>query len=288
MKTIDSSAELTAYLADIKAGGSTVAFVPTMGNLHAGHLSLVQQAKLRANIVVVSIFINPKQFGANEDLASYPRTLQEDLKQLDALQTDVVFTPNDKDIYPEGVQSHTVVTVPELTDVLCGASRPGHFDGVSTVVCKLLNVVKPDVALFGEKDLQQLLLIKKMVRDLAMGIEIVGIATARADDGLALSSRNGYLSADQRTKAPALYRELERIHEAITAGRRDFDTLCREAVQRLTKTGFKPDYVEVRRRSDLASAQAEDTEVAIFGAASLGSTRLIDNRQVDLSTASTR
>ena len=282
MQVITDNEQLSAHTHQLKALGGNIAFVPTMGNLHAGHLALVRAAKHLATTVIVSIFVNPKQFAANEDLSAYPRTLEADMEHLDHLGADVVFTPSEHAIYPEGVETLTTVSVPGLTDVLCGASRPGHFDGVSTVVCKLLNVVSPDVAVFGEKDLQQLLLIQKMVRDLAMAIEIVGIPTVRADDGLALSSRNSYLTADERIIAPALYETLQQLSGAIKAGRRDYSALCDHAREQLNKQRFQVDYLEIRRCSDLMSADHNDTQLALFVAATLGSTRLIDNVQINL------
>ena len=283
MNIVSSSAELLEQSRQFAAAGARVAFVPTMGNLHAGHLSLVQRGLEVADVVVVSIFVNPLQFGANEDLDAYPRTLAEDTEQLERVGAHLLFTPSVDVIYPEGMDRHTKVLVPELTGTLCGASRPGHFDGVTTVVCKLLNLVAPQVALFGEKDLQQLLIIQKMVRDLALPIDIEGVPTARADDGLALSSRNNYLNPTQRATAPRLQQELQAIAAAIKSGSRDFEGLCAEAQTRLEAVGFERDYLVVRRRTDLQPAKPLDTELAIFAAAKLGSTRLIDNLQLTVS-----
>jgi pantoate--beta-alanine ligase len=243
---------------------------------------LVDHAKSCCDAVVVSIFVNPKQFGPNEDLEAYPRTLEADLAQLEARATALVFTPTTDDIYPQGVNAHTTVSVPGLTDVLCGASRPGHFDGVSTVVCKLLNMVAPDVAVFGQKDLQQLLLIKKMATDLAMPVSIVGMPTSRASDGLALSSRNGYLSAPERRIAPRLFQTLTAVCSEILKGERHFDTLCHKHRKTLTEAGFTVDYLEIRRCSDLALASTDDKHIGVFVAAKLGQTRLIDNIQLEL------
>ena len=283
MDVVSSITALDQHLAQFDEADARVAFVPTMGNLHAGHLSLVQRGLELADVVVVSIFVNPLQFGANEDLGAYPRTLAEDIALLEGLGAHLLFTPTVDVIYPEGMERHTKVLVPgALTNTLCGASRPGHFDGVTTVVCKLLNLVSPDIALFGEKDLQQLLVIQKMVRDLALPVTIVGVPTVRAEDGLALSSRNHYLSTKQREIAPKLQQELRSLAKAINEGERDFDRLCEATQNRLNDVGFERDYLEIRRRADLAPAQPDDRELAIFVAAKLGTTRLIDNLQITL------
>ena len=261
----------------LRAERKTIGFVPTMGGLHEGHLSLVRHAKSVADVVVVSIFINPLQFGANEDLDAYPRMLEDDLQQLEQLDTDVVFTPSPETMYPHGLDAQTKVLVPDLTKVLCGASRPGHFDGVSTVVCKLLNMVGPDTAVFGQKDLQQLLIIKRLVADLALPVRVIGHPTTREADGLAMSSRNTYLNEDQRAIAPTLYQSLSEAAEAIKSGSREYPALEESALTRLEQAGFAPDYVEIRRSTDLIKATETDKDIAIFGAARLGTTRLIDN-----------
>jgi len=261
----------------LRAERKTIGFVPTMGGLHEGHLSLVRHAKSVADVVVVSIFINPLQFGANEDLDAYPRMLEDDLQQLEQLDTDAVFTPSPETMYPLGLDAQTKVLVPDLTTVLCGASRPGHFDGVSTVVCKLLNMVSPDTAVFGQKDLQQLLIIKRLVADLALPVEVIGHPTAREADGLAMSSRNTYLNEDHRAIAPALYQSLSEAAEAIKNGCRDYPALEKSAWAKLKEAGFAPDYIEIRRSADLVRATQVDQDIAIFGAARLGTTRLIDN-----------
>ena len=273
---------LRQTLQDYRTAGQTVAFVPTMGNLHAGHLSLVHRAANLADRVVVSIFVNPMQFGPNEDLDAYPRTLEADLAQLKAAGVALVFTPQPEHIYPEGIDAHTKVSVPGLTNVLCGASRPGHFDGVTSVVCKLFSLVAPNVAVFGEKDLQQLLIIKKMVHDLALPVAIEGVATARDDDGLALSSRNGYLTPEERAIAPGLRQTLTAMGAAISAGERNYHALCQAHSTHLKSQGFNPDYLEIRCRATLALADANTHQLAIFAAATLGSTRLIDNIQLNL------
>ena len=282
MDVVTTTQTLSEHLARFDEAGARIAFVPTMGNLHDGHLSLVSRGLEIADVVVVSIFVNPMQFGPNEDLDAYPRTLAEDIAKLETVGAHLLFTPTADIIYPDGLDAHTRVSVPGLTGVLCGASRPGHFDGVTTVVCKLLNLVAPDVALFGEKDLQQLQVIRKMVTDLALPIVIEGVAIARAEDGLALSSRNGYLSEQERTVAPLLQQTLREIAQQIEQGERDYDKLSVAGLATLESSGFKRDYLEIRRRSDLALAGPNDKQIAIFGAAKLGQTRLIDNIQIDL------
>ena len=277
MKLFDQPGALRKQLNHLRAQGKTIGFVPTMGGLHEGHLSLVRHAKSLADVVVVSIFINPLQFGANEDLDAYPRMLEDDLQQLEQLRTDLVFTPTPDTMYPRGLEAQTKVLVPDLTTVLCGASRPGHFDGVSTVVCKLLNMLSPNTAVFGQKDLQQLLIIKRLVSDLALPVEVVGHPTAREADGLAMSSRNTYLDKNQRAMAPALYQSLSEAAEAIKNGSRDYPALEKGALTTLEEAGFAPDYVEIRRSTDLIRATHADKEIAILGAARLGTTRLIDN-----------
>ena len=278
MHTANTLSELHTARAHLSG---RVAFVPTMGNLHAGHMSLVERGLQLADQVIVSIFVNPLQFGPNEDLDAYPRTLEADLAQLKAAGTALVFTPTPAVMYPDGLPAHARVSVPGLTDVLCGASRPGHFDGVTTVVCKLLNLIAADIALFGEKDLQQLLIIKKMVNDLAIPVDIQSVPTARAADGLALSSRNGYLSAAERDSAPLLQQQLRWIADQLKSTSTSVSTLCEQAKNCLVAGGFEPDYLEARCRSDLRLANDSDTDIAIFAAAKLGKTRLIDNIQVD-------
>ena len=260
--------ELRAYLAQRRAG-KRLAFVPTMGNLHAGHLKLIEVARRLADMVVVSIYVNPLQFGANEDLDSYPRTPVEDCTALEAQGGELLFMPGDKEMYPRGRAAQTFVEVPVLSDVLCGASRPGHFRGVATVVNRLFNLVQPDLALFGKKDYQQLLVIRLMVSDLGMPVEIVGVDTVRESDGLAMSSRNSYLSAAERAEAPRLQRVLQDV-----VGKR---ISPEKAIVVLADAGWKPDYVEVRRRSDLAKPQAGERELVVLAAARIGATRLIDN-----------
>jgi pantoate--beta-alanine ligase len=277
VKIFDQPGMMREQLDHLRAESKTIGFVPTMGGLHEGHLSLVRQAKSVADAVVVSIFINPLQFGANEDLDAYPRKLEDDLQQLEQLDTDMVFTPTPDTMYPLGLEAQTKVLVPDLTTVLCGASRPGHFDGVSTVVCKLFNIVGPNTAVFGQKDLQQLLIIKRLVADLALPVTVIGHPTTREADGLAMSSRNTYLNEDQRAIAPTLYQSLSEAVEAIKNGSRDYPALEKGALTTLEKAGFAPDYIEIRRSTDLIRATEADEDIAIFGAARLGTTRLIDN-----------
>ncbi len=262
--------------------GHSVAFVPTMGNLHQGHLKLVDEARQRADKVIVSIFVNPMQFGANEDLAKYPRTLAEDCAGLTDHQADAVFTPTPEQIYPKGLDVQTAVDVPFIGDNHCGASRPGHFRGVSTIVTKLFNLVQPDIALFGKKDYQQLAVIRALTIDLSFPIEIIGIDTERAADGLALSSRNGYLSAEQRATAPLIYQQLQWLAEQIRGqqGTSDFRALEQQVRETLSQAGFRPDYVNICQRHNLELANDLNSPLVILLAAYLGTTRLIDNLEV--------
>lgn len=255
----------------------TIALVPTMGNLHQGHLSLVEKAKQYADIVVVSIFVNPLQFGENEDLDSYPRTLQEDQEKLQACGANYLFTPNVEEIYPFGQAQQTQVSVPGISAHHCGASRPGHFDGVSTVVCKLLNIVQPDVALFGEKDFQQLAVIRKMVADLCMPIQIISVETCRDSSGLALSSRNNYLNVTERNIAPLLFETLQHCKAAILAQQDSTQAIRQKAVETLENKGFKVDYFNIADAQNLEDVNPNTESVVILVAAFLGNTRLIDN-----------
>jgi len=252
-----------------------------MGNLHAGHLALVEQAHHHADAVVASIFVNPMQFAAHEDLSTYPRTLEADFTALETAGVDLVFTPSDGEIYPEGSASHTAIHVPSLGDALCGKDRPGHFDGVCTVVYKLFQLVGPDIAVFGEKDLQQFLIIKKMVADLSLPIDIQSGATQRAEDGLALSSRNQYLSASERALAPSLWQTWQRCGAALTATPRKLPASIIDAAKvALEQAGFKVDYLELRELSTLQLVDNLNQDCALFVAARLGDTRLIDNIQL--------
>jgi pantoate--beta-alanine ligase len=257
-----------------------IAFVPTMGNLHEGHLQLVREARQRAERVVVSLFVNPMQFGPQEDFDNYPRTLEQDRALLWDVEADLLFAPGVEVLYPHGQRGHTEVRVPGLSEQLCGAQRPGHFTGVATVVCKLFNLVQPDVALFGEKDFQQLLVIRRMVEDLAMAVEVIAVATVREESGLARSSRNRYLTAEQRIQAALLYQTLQWLAGRLRQGGRDWGHLEHEACERLAAAGFQPDYVSVRRAADLAQPERQDQELVVLAAARLGAARLIDNLRV--------
>lgn len=284
MNTVKTVRELRAAIAGARSKGKRIAFVPTMGNLHSGHVALVEKAGQRADFVVTSIFVNPLQFGPTEDLSRYPRSLAADQEKLIEAGCDLLFHPDLEDIYPDGMHGQTLVNVPIASDGLCGSSRPGHFEGVATVVCKLFNMVQPDLAIFGEKDFQQLAVIRKLVRDLNMSIQIMGEPTVRAEDGLALSSRNNLLTEKQRDSAPALYACLCDIASAIQGGERDFDKLTSKGKTALRKAGFRPDYLEVREAESLRSATAEDQQLVILAAAFLGKTRLIDNLQINLAS----
>jgi pantoate--beta-alanine ligase len=280
MRIVHAIAELRARVAAWKRAGERVAFVPTMGNLHRGHIRLVERARELAPRTVASIFVNPTQFGPGEDFAAYPRTLAEDSRQLEAAGLDLLFAPGVAEVYPRPLERMTQVTVPELPAVLCGASRPTHFLGVTTVVSKLFNMAQPDVAVFGEKDWQQLVIIRRMATDLDLPVEIVGLPTVREPDGLALSSRNGYLSAEERAVAPALHATLRATAERLRAGGRDYAALEAAAKGELAAAGFRPDYFEIRRPDDLRRPAAGDVELRIFAAAWLGRARLIDNLAV--------
>ncbi|MCF5656008.1 pantoate--beta-alanine ligase, partial [Pseudomonas poae] len=255
----------------------------TMGNLHDGHATLVTKAAQQADFVVASIFVNPLQFGANEDLDKYPRTLAADQERLLQAGCNLLFAPTVEEMYPEGMSGQTRVSVPHVSEGLCGASRPGHFEGVATVVSKLFNMVQPDIAVFGQKDYQQLAVIRAMVHDLNMPIQIIGEPTVRAEDGLALSSRNGFLSEQERAIAPVLYRSLSHIAAAIKAGDHDFASLRAEQVRQIEAAGLRLDYLEVRQGVHLRPATAQDQDIVILVAAFLGSTRLIDNLHLNLS-----
>ena len=285
MQFIESLNTLRELRQSWRSAGHTVAFVPTMGNLHDGHLDLVKRAKTLADKVVVSIFVNPMQFGANEDLDAYPRTLDADRSKLEAHDVDALFFPAVDDVYPRGLSEQTFVEVPGISDLLCGASRPGHFRGVATIVCKLFNMVQPDVACFGEKDFQQLQVIRTMVEDLSMPINIVGVPTRRQEDGLAMSSRNGYLSAEQRTTATQIYAAMEQMRAAICARQDSYADIERKASQSLMAAGLKPEYVTIRNARNLQPAEPGDYQLVILMAAFMGTTRLIDNMQITLDQA---
>ncbi|EIH7141701.1 pantoate--beta-alanine ligase [Escherichia coli] len=282
MLIIETLPLLRQQIRRLRMEGKRVALVPTMGNLHDGHMKLVDEAKARADVVVVSIFVNPMQFDRPEDLARYPRTLQEDCEKLNKRKVDLVFAPSVKEIYPNGTETHTYVDVPGLSTMLEGASRPGHFRGVSTIVSKLFNLVQPDIACFGEKDFQQLALIRKMVADMGFDIEIVGVPIMRAKDGLALSSRNGYLTAEQRKIAPGLYKVLSSIADKLQAGERDLDEIITIAGQELNEKGFRADDIQIRDADTLLEVSVTSKRAVILVAAWLGDARLIDNKMVEL------
>ncbi|AKF19107.1 pantoate--beta-alanine ligase [Escherichia coli] len=282
MLIIETLPLLRQQIRRLRMEGKLVALVPTMGNLHDGHMKLVDEAKARADVVVVSIFVNPMQFDRPEDLARYPRTLQEDCEKLNKRKVDLVFAPSVKEIYPNGTETHTYVDVPGLSTMLEGASRPGHFRGVSTIVSKLFNLVQPDIACFGEKDFQQLALIRKMVADMGFDIEIVGVPIMRAKDGLALSSRNGYLTAEQRKIAPGLYKVLSSIADKLQAGERDLDEIITIAGQELNEKGFRADDIQIRDADTLLEVSETSKRAVILVAAWLGDARLIDNKMVEL------
>ena len=268
-------ASLRAALADARR----VAFVPTMGNLHDGHLDLMRKARQHADVVVASIFVNRLQFGPREDFDKYPRTFENDCAHLSAAGVDHLFAPDEKEMYPTPQRYH-VIPDPAHTDILEGAVRAGHFGGVATVVLKLFNIVQPQVALFGKKDYQQLMVLSNMVRELALPVEVLAGDTVRADDGLALSSRNGYLSAAERARAPLLHQLLCRIRDAVRAGDHDLLKLETDALDALAAAGWQPDYIAVRRRADLQPPVHMDDALVVLAAAKLGQTRLIDNLEI--------
>ena len=282
MQLIDDILELREIRRTWQLSAKVIAFVPTMGNLHQGHLNLVREAKKHADIVVVSIFVNPMQFGPDEDLDAYPRTLENDKKLLQDLGVDALFMPKVKDIYARGLEQQTFVEVPGLSYMICGASRPGHFRGVATIVCKLFNMVQPNLAFFGEKDFQQLQVIKAMVTDLSMNLKVFGVATSREDDGLAMSSRNQYLNDSERKLAPTLYNKMQQMAAEIKAGRRDFSTLTQTYLSQLAELDFHPDYLELRSVETLLPPSHEDKHLVLLAAAFLGKTRLIDNLQISI------
>ncbi len=277
MQVSSSKEEMQEYIQEWRHNDEHIALVPTLGNLHSGHISLVEQARRHAERVVVSVYVNPTQFGDEEDFEDYPRTLERDTRRLKQIGADVLFVPADETVYPFGHECATVVSVPGLTENFCGASRPGHFDGVTTVIARLFALVQPDVAVFGQKDYQQQLVIRYMAEDLGLPIRIISAKTVREDDGLAMSSRNQYLSDDERAKAPQLYAALSKIGSALQSGERNFEDLERSAVERLKKAGFEIEYVAVRRAQNLAIPDRDCDELVVLAAAHLGNARLIDN-----------
>lgn len=280
MQIIHTISELRAALKN----QASIAFVPTMGNLHAGHITLVEVAKQHTTCVVISIFVNPLQFGKNEDLASYPRTLEADCDKLKQIGANFVFAPNVQEMYPDfdgnDLNQSMTITPPTIASELCGAVRPGHFAGVATVVMKLFNIVQPNVAVFGKKDYQQLFIIRELVRQFNLNIEIIGVDTMREADGLAMSSRNGYLTPMQRGEAPRLHKALKLVAEAIQKGNRDFTAIEQQTTQFLTQLGWIVDYISIRSAKTLLSPNAHDHTLIVLGAAKLGSTRLIDNLEI--------
>jgi pantoate--beta-alanine ligase len=263
-------------------GGQKIGFVPTMGNLHDGHLALIKQAKQTNEIVVCSIFVNALQFGLNEDWDKYPRTYDSDCEKLDQEGCDYLFYPEDGEMYPNGLDTQSRVICPTMTDVLCGASRPGHFEGVTTVVSKLFNIVQPDEAIFGIKDYQQLAVIKRMTEDLCLPVKIISAPIHRESDGLAMSSRNSYINEDERPKVKVLKQVLELIAQQIKAGNLEFTQLEMEAKKRIESEGFKADYVTISNSKTLESAAVDDREITILGAMYTDSARLIDNISINL------
>jgi pantoate--beta-alanine ligase len=280
MERADTVEAVRAQVRAWHEAGQRVALVPTMGNLHAGHGSLLAAAHNRADRVIASIFVNPLQFGPTEDYSQYPRTPDEDAELLQTGRCDLLFSPSVTELYPPHGTQPTLVTVRGLSTILCGQFRPGHFDGVATVVAKLLGIVGPDVAVFGQKDYQQFMVIRRMALDLAIPVEIVGAPTVRAPDGLTLRSRNRYLSAEERARAPAIHTALQAAVRRIEAGDRDFVAIGRTGWQALEQAGMRPDYFEVRAADDLGLPGADTRELVVLTAAHLGRARLIDNLQV--------
>ena len=277
MQTVSETDELQELRREWGSAGDHIALIPTMGNLHRGHLSLVQLAREHAEKVVVSIFVNPTQFGDGEDFNDYPRTLDRDKRRLVRAGADMLYVPAVETLYPFGVDNATLVSVPALSRDFCGEFRPGHFDGVSSVVTRLFGLVRPDAAVFGQKDYQQQLIIRRMTEDLSLRIRIVTGQTVREDDGLALSSRNQFLTDEERAVAPRLYSTLQKIGTALQAGKRNFEELEAQAVESLTQAGFNSDYVSIRRAENLAVPDRDCDDLVVFAAGTLGAARLIDN-----------
>ena len=277
MQEISTTAALREQLSEWRHSGDHIALVPTMGNLHDGHLSLVSVARGHAERVVVSIFVNPTQFGEGEDFEDYPRSLERDKRRLKRLNTDLMFVPDIETMYPFGIDNATSVTVPVLSDQLCGSFRPGHFDGMTSVVSRLFSLVQPDVAVFGQKDYQQLLLIRRLTQDLSLPIEIICGPTQREEDGLAQSSRNQYLSDKERAIAPNLFAILNSIGQDLESGKRNYDELEEQAVAELHRLHFEPEYVTIRRAENIDEPDRDNDELVILAAVRLGKARLIDN-----------
>jgi pantoate--beta-alanine ligase len=277
MRIVTTIRDVREQIAAWRSAGERVVFVPTMGNLHAGHVSLIEAAKHHGERFVASIFVNPMQFGPNEDFNHYPRTPERDTDMLRNAGCDLMFMPDVREIYPNGAENATRIEVPQLSNILCGEFRPGHFEGVATVVAKLFHIVEPDTAIFGEKDFQQLAVIRRMVADLCLRVRVVGAPTQREADGLAMSSRNQYLTESERTLAPAIYRELQQARSTIERGATEFRAIERSGSAALDALGFKTDYFAVRDANSLAPANAATREFAVLVASRLGRARLIDN-----------
>jgi pantoate--beta-alanine ligase len=279
MLAVSTIAEVRAQVSRWHEQQQRVVFVPTMGNLHAGHVSLIEAARAHGDRFVASIFVNPMQFGPNEDFAHYPRTPTQDAKMLEDAGCDLMFMPDVGEIYPNGSDQATRIEVPGISNILCGEFRPGHFEGVATVVAKLFHIVDPDVAIFGEKDFQQLTVIRRMVADLCLRVQIVGAPTVREADGLAMSSRNQYLSEEQRRQAPAIYRQLQQAVSALRSGQRDYAAIETSGRAALDGAGFRTDYFSVRDARTLAPARPDTRHFVVLTASRLGKARLIDNVQ---------
>jgi len=282
VKIVSTAEALREQLGEWRRAGDHIALVPTMGNLHDGHLSLVRIAREHAERVIISVFVNPTQFGEDEDFEKYPRTLERDKLKLKKVSVDLLFVPEVATMYPFGIDKATTVTVPALNQELCGSFRPGHFDGVATVVSRLFGLVQPDVAVFGQKDYQQLLVIRRLAEDLNLAVKIIAGPTLRDEDGLAMSSRNQYLTDEERKIAPELYRVLEKTAEALHTGNRDYAALEKSAVEQLTSSGFKPEYLSIRRAENLDAPDRDEDHLVILVAAHLGEARLIDNLLVEI------
>lgn len=277
MEIISGKKELRQQLDDWRLHGDHIAIVPTMGNLHVGHISLIELAREHAERVVVTVFVNPTQFGETEDFEEYPRTLERDTLRLRKCGADILFVPTEETVYPFGLENATTVSVPGLSDNFCGTFRPGHFEGVTTVVARLFALVQPDVAIFGQKDYQQQAVIRRMAIDLNLPVNVLVGPTVREEDGLAMSSRNQFLSEEERLIAPALYQSLTNLGEQLQAGKRNYEELEQQATKELLAAGFKPDYLSIRRAQDLSLPNRDCDELVILVAANLGNARLIDN-----------
>lgn len=280
MIVVHTRKELDEQLAEWRQHDDHIALVPTMGNLHAGHISLVELAREHAERVVVSIFVNPTQFGEGEDFDEYPRTLERDTRRLKTSAADLIFAPSVETMYPFGLQDATTVSVPRLSENFCGASRPGHFDGVTSVVARLFGLVRPDAAIFGQKDYQQQLVIRHMSRDLNLPVTIITGETVREEDGLAMSSRNQYLTDDERASAPVLFQVLSAVGSELQNGRRNFAEMEAESIAKLGDAGFAVDYFSIRRAQNLEIPDRDCDELVVLAAAQLGNARLIDNTVV--------